>query len=58
MANILWIIAAAFIILWILGGVLWLLGAVVHLALLLLHYALIVAVIVIAYNLITRKRRL
>jgi hypothetical protein len=57
MANIIWIIVAVLVGLWILGGILTLLGFLVHVALILLKYALFVAIILAIFNLIAARLR-
>jgi hypothetical protein len=57
MLDILLIIAAIFVGLWILGGVLVLLGFMVHVALILFKYALIVAAVLYIIKLISNRLR-
>jgi hypothetical protein len=57
MVNILWIIAAVFVGLWILGGIFALLGFMIHIALILLYYALIIAIVIVIYDFTTRRMK-
>jgi hypothetical protein len=58
MTNILWIIVAAIVGLWLLSLVLKLFGFFIGIAMFVLHYALIAAIIIVVFNLLTGRKKL
>ena len=50
LANLLWVVVAILVILWLLGWLVWNLGAFIHIL-------IVIAVIVLLYNLLVGTRR-